>query len=511
MRFATCFLGLTLSLFLVRAPQDFPGGELIYFPVPEPLAGGVTTPFDDADVVWNFNDLADLGADNGDGTLDLTLVNTPEGMGGALGYSMYVGTVDTHAQSVATNITSSGSARTVIAWVDNVTDDTSAGLVSASPTENSSNPLWLLQRDSGNYRVYHGGAMRGSQTGFGTGRHMLSYSTDSSGNWKVALDDATPLTGTNLDAWTGANTYVGAGYTNQSGEKIGPVAIYSADVLSTVQAAFFNSGKGATCEAITAAGLDTNGVSCWNMTEDGGPYVDSWGSNNLTGVNTPTQEVAIVEQPDSRMGIQFVAASSQYAHTGDDVMDLYATDDWTISCWVNNQAANHGLYIMTHGNQAAAGAAGLQVSGLNPGYYTVSYRDGISGTTELNLTSPVAGSIDEWHMLTLRFDTDASTYGDGVLSWDDTTTEDSGSATDQVRDSSTPRFTFGARNTGLAYSDVTFDNCAVWNSRYLTDAEVLELWASGAGLFYSAYWDAIFDGPRFAWSERPEIRRIYVH
>jgi len=65
----------------------------------------------------------------------------------------------------------------------------------------------------------------------------------------------------------------------------------------------------------------------------------------------------------------------------------------------------------------------------------------------------------------------------------------------------------GGRN-GLY--DGSLDNVAIW-SRLLTQDEIDGLYDSGAGDFYSAYWDVYLqDDPiRFAWSVlKAEIRRI---
>lgn len=63
---------------------------------------------------------------------------------------------------------------------------------------------------------------------------------------------------------------------------------------SAVRTSMYNGGDGKTCGELTAAEL-TNAVACWDMTEDGGPYLDSIGSNDLTAVNTPTQVEGLIQ------------------------------------------------------------------------------------------------------------------------------------------------------------------------------------------------------------------------
>ncbi|KKL11866.1 hypothetical protein LCGC14_2541500, partial [marine sediment metagenome] len=81
-------------------------------------------------------------------------------------------------------------------------------------------------------------------------------------------------------------------------------------LTDAVTTSLYNSTKGKLCADMSGAEL-TNRVGCWDMTEDGGPYVDSQGSNDLTGINTPTRDAGLVERSDSGMSVHGIAASTQ--------------------------------------------------------------------------------------------------------------------------------------------------------------------------------------------------------
>ena len=109
-----------------------------------PASGGTTSVYDDAIAVWTFNDPTDLGADNGDGTYDLTLVNTPTATGGALGYAAAFSSTGPEYAVGSSDIIGSGN-RTVIVAASSGANNCSVWAYGDSVADGSPQILFQLE------------------------------------------------------------------------------------------------------------------------------------------------------------------------------------------------------------------------------------------------------------------------------------------------------------------------------------------------------------------------------
>jgi len=471
----------------------------------------VTSVYDDATVVWTFNDPTDLGADNGDGTYDLTLVNTPTATGGALGYAADFELGNFSYSYIADNATLSAGDRdfSYIVFVRPEQVAQSYVLGKSSNDTGASFELGIREEADGTVDIVVGDGStlynpRVSSTDtLTTGVIGMVYAYHDSVNnlVGVSINNGTAVTQahtTGIADTTGAfaiasrrqlasGTYDGV---------IGPVLRYNSIPASSVVTSVYNSGKGKLCGDLTAAekvGL----VACWNMTEDGGPYADSIGSNTLTGVNTPTRAAGLVEQSDSGMGVRTVGASSSHLISTAAGLDLQGSD-YTYVTWVNTDWTTGYIGGGTYG--ADFWLIGNSALGAVTGYH---YTTVANCTTTATANGALAKNT--WTMVAMWFSsTDNKAYielnANGTI-------KDTGSCNPGPLPNAYQNFKVGWNST--ASMTGSHDNSALWK-RVLTSDERSELYNSGAGDFYAAFWDAYFSGDpiRFAWSARPEIRRM---
>ena len=135
-----------------------------------------------------------------------------------------------------------------------------------------------------------------------------------------------------------------------SDARIGPAYYWSNAIPTTgIITSIYAGGRGKPCGALTTS--DKVGmVSCWNMTETGGTYYDSIGSNDLTATNGPiAQGVGIVSAYDTvpvndpgYMGgaegyaAHFAVASTQYAIAGtSNVLSIPNGEDLLACSWID--------------------------------------------------------------------------------------------------------------------------------------------------------------------------------
>jgi len=247
------------------------------------------------------------------------------------------------------------------------------------------------------------------------------------------------------------------------------------------------------------------------MSEDGGPYADSIGSNNLTAANTPTQAAGLVERSDSGMSANMVRASDQWFYAEG---TPNATSGLTVSAWVRLDT-NNTAYIFQASNNAATGWQRILFNindvpgnGMGTTIYDVDYG---SILTFYEGTNTLVGSWDHYVWVLDPVAETVQQYKNGATA---------GSGTWA---GSTPYLL----DTKWLHSDSSSgvngqtDMLAVWTA--VKDATfVSNLYNAGAGTFYASAWgDMIHNGPYYASADPimlqplryppPSSRRFYIH
>ncbi len=520
---------LLVLLVLIAAPVLWGASDLHPTPPPHPDAvpdvGGSGTfhpglmnyaasIYADAFAGWTFDDLADLGnQDFGScASCNLTEVNTPTATGGALGYAAKFTSASSQYASVSDPAGGELDPGSGVSW-----GYAGWGIIHTAGSNKAIISKALVLAASGEYDNFYVAA---------GGAHNCRFHDGTS----TKLDGITPLplvgsrffyhcrynaTANELEAgfdatWSGSPTSTAGDGADQAraftvaahdggGEAadldLNSIVFYRSasggEVLTDAMAtSLYNSDKGKLCADMSGAEL-TNRVGCWDMTEAGGPYVDSQGSNDLTGVDTPTRSNGLVERSDSGMSGRVLNADGSYFEDTSFVVD-YSTGLW-VACWVNDGVGDAGSEVLWRVSDA--GIEGILLS-LGTNVFTGTVKADVS-----QLTGTAAYTQGQWHLVEAWWDSsDKKLY----IAVDNSTTSSS-SATGRAPANST-RIRFGDDfGGGVVPFETAFDNCAMWE-KTPTTVERDALWDSGAGTFYAAFLDFIFNGPRFAWSQPPEIR-----
>lgn len=509
--------GLVLLLGTLLGPQQYPGGAT-QFPTADPIAfpGGVTTfpgGSPDAISLWTFNDPDDLGADS-IGSNDLTLVNTPTATGGALGYAAdFENDTSQYAKIVDNSSFDPGAdGRGFCLWVRPETLVSNDHFYSRWNGVAAQSDFYIYTTNTG---VVTSSFVESdtTETAIGSGSAFLEVGTrtfvcswwDGAGDDKVHLEinaDANIKSSAGTFAAANNGTYdlrVNASSGLYSDMVIGPIYHYENGIPgAAIRASLYNSGKGKTCADLTAA-EKVSMVSCWLMNEDGGPYVDSIGSNTLTAVNTPTRANGLVERSDSGMSVRTVTASSQALTSNAAALDSIFTGSGgvTVAYWFYQDSldgttspftADYSLHKF-HFNQYSGGQVLLRYTGQDAAITAGTGNGAFTAGTWNLILGWWSGATEKCY---IRINGEATVTSAGTTK---VITDDAGD----------PLFRWVMDTPGG-----NLDNIAMW-PRVLTDSERDALWDSGAGSFYAAFMDTTFSGPYFAWSQNPEIRRIYAY
>ena len=455
-----------------------------------------------ATAVWTFNDPADLGADSV-GTNDLTPVASPTPTGGALGYAASFNGSTQRAET-ATEIHSASMDFSISSWVIGTNDDSTndwAGSWSAwmnrvnvttrlqtaflngfvTGTSDTAVPvgarshLCVVYDDDGvttDIYFYLNGAADGSDLDF-AGRMEVRTGG-------FALADIAVATG---GRWSGV---------------IGTTYVWATDAATAGNiSTLYNSGKGMSCA--DASSVDPTMDHCWDMIVAGGPYIDQIGSEDLTGTNTPTRVHSLVEQSDSGMSVNLVRASTQALTLVDNAdLSLGADTDMCVAAWINPTAVNVAQFLVAKGTGSTAPDVEYWLYAMSD-----DARFGVGDGTNFSYAQVTAGlTANEWHLLIGCHDSTLDLVTVEVNGVEATTAHSSG-----TQDLAGVFAVGKGGNADTNFADAAIDNVAVWK-RVLSTSEKATLWNAGAGTFYAAFLDFIFNGPRFAWSAPPEIRRL---
>ena len=445
----------------------------------------------------------------GDPSLYLTPVNTPTATGGALGYAADFESVSSQAAYIDDNPSTSIGSNIDFAfcgWVQ-----VESNVAGCYGPVGKGNGHWFLSETASDYQVliydsvsgFTNATINDNSNVAGARNFVCGYYTASTGfasiyvNGTTATDTAGPITqpidGT--AAFTVQARLATGG--NACDGEAGPIWLYKTTLPDFD--ALYNSGKGLTCAETVSGGFGVGLESCWEMEEAGGPYVDSVESNTLTAVNTPTQANGLVERSDSGMSVNLVRASVQALTLADNAaLSLGADTDMCLAAWINPTVVNVAQFFVAKGT-------GSTVPDVEYWLYALSddARFGVGDGTNFRYAQVTGGlAANEWHLMIGCHDSTLDLVTVEVNAVEATTAHSSG--TQDLAG------VFAVGQGGSAdtnFADAAIDNVAVWK-RVLSASEKATFWNAGAGTFYAAFMDFIFDGPRFAWSQKPEHKRL---
>lgn len=246
---------------------------------------------------------------------------------------------------------------------------------------------------------------------------------------------------------------------------MGRIGLWHRALTSDERASLFNRGNGKTYEDLTAA-EKTGLVSYWKLDETSGVRYDSHGSNDLTDNNTVGSVINASDAMDGGAA-SFVAANSESLSTGQ-VID--PSGDFTVAVWgkAATQTDNH-LF------NGGGGAVGIGMFIASNGNLYGWRGGGAPSITIGDVTGKWCLYLYEYVKVThtVRVMAIGSPSNSGVWSSGDTALEPADSL----------NFDLGRTPVYGRYWDGQLDEVAVW-SRVLTDDEIAELYAAGAGKFY---------------------------
>lgn len=484
-----------------------------HYPTNAAVASSV---YDDATSCWSFNDPSDLGNDDC-GSNDLTEVNTPTATGGALGYAMEVVSASTEyadADDSADTSIGSGVSWGFAGWIRVDTSDTRAvfGKGDAMDTEGDFDGVFTLGGvftcrliDSAGAKTDTHGTVTAGAREFVSCRYNATTNeleAGEAGSWSGSAT-STASDGADLaDKLTiGANT----GGANPTNGVVGPVWWYRSasggEVLTDAYAtSLYNSGKGKTCADTTET---TNLVSCWEMDEDGGPYVDSVGSNDLTAVNTPTRTAGLVSTGTASTAVSDMALHS--SATADNRLGLTNTDgstfsfgdinttgELTVAFWANSTIATAG-HLTTMYNPNSYYQWGIANGWGSAGRWKLTVYDGVAAECAALIAAEDALSLHQWYLVVARIDTTSVSLRINDGSVTASCTPDSWTPNSMTTGGGGKDFGVGGDHaTSQSYTG-SMDNYAIWTKK-LSAADETTMYNSGAGTFYAVDWNEFLFG-----------------
>lgn len=491
------------------------------FPQPGPGIPGFFSGslYSGATACWSFDDPTDLGNDDCTNTYDLTLVNTPTAGGGALGYAADFEAGSSQYADVADNATLSHGARdfAYVYWIRPESLAFEYHICKEDALTAAGFEFGIRHEGAGDLEVVVGDGtdlhnpLLNVPTVFTAGVRAMVYVYNEDGvGVGASIDDGAISTAANLHhvsdatgAWTIGRVETAPPGTYLDGV-IGPVLRYNVKPSSAVVTSLYNSGKGKLCSELSGAEL-TGLAACWDMSEDGGPYADSIGSNTLTGVNTPTQAAGLVERSDSGMAVASDGSSNQ-ALTNATIVDQFAGGSGSFFMWAFEESTGNKWKA---GNTAGGWSSTFEMY-TNAGTLSGAFYNDDEADLERDYLNHQTGfTISEWHHIGFTYNSATKTstiYLDGVAG---TTTS---VLSDGLNWDGSPDFDL--LDPGLVWGPTqgVQDNAAFW-PKVLSSAEIATLYNSGAGDFYAAL--NLYDflnppnAPRFAWSMLP-VKRFYV-
>jgi hypothetical protein len=236
-------------------------------------------------------------------------------------------------------------------------------------------------------------------------------------------------------------------------------------------------------------------VACWNFDASGDLGNDNCSTYDLSAVGSVTSDTGLD-------GLAIVTSPTNYMQAAASFPVGVSGAGASMSCWFYQTGSGGFPGLMATSLQSGGVTVyGMMVYGSG---YSVTMRFRPDGDVEQNIGSPVMLTDSTWGLVTIWYDASDKR---GRIQVNDGTV-----GTSNARTAANLSLNAGYRGTiGGGWTNGTFtgriDSCGVWDYAQ-TAQQRADVYNSGAGYFYAAYLDSMFnDGLRFAWSERPELRR----
>lgn len=218
--------------------------------------------------------------------------------------------------------------------------------------------------------------------------------------------------------------------------------------------------------------LTTGLVSYWKLDEGAtGPYVDSHGSNDMTGAGTISSIAGVnggnVPSSDNDTSAKISVAGAGFVPTG----------SFSVSAWLRWQNGAVYPFAWGWGTGVSTDVCQVFIESNNVLTDTVQFRFRTSGTTGAshNITTPGIFARDTWYHSVATYDTTTKAkvlYIDGVVRASATATH-TNALTSNSGDFSTLKGVFTGSRGGKV------ERIALWDGVVLNQSQVDELYGSG--------------------------------
>jgi len=224
---------------------------------------------------------------------------------------------------------------------------------------------------------------------------------------------------------------------------------------------------------------DASLVSYWELEEASGTRVDSHSTNNLTDINTVTQDTSGIQGNAAK----FTAVNSEYLEiTNASQTGLDVTTDFSISLWVklttlpsvDNELVNKAF---------GTGDSGYRLFMTNDNKLRLYYWNATADTTDISASAFfVSADVGNWvHILvTVNLTGSIIMYRNGASV---SITADTARATTIL--AATNPFRLGSHHGPGAYLNGALDEVGLW-TKILTPSDVATLYNGGIGIPYDA-------------------------
>lgn len=202
-----------------------------------------------------------------------------------------------------------------------------------------------------------------------------------------------------------------------------------------------------------------DGLIAWyDLEESSGTRYDAHGSNDLTPSGPVGQMAGVVGN-----AAQFIQASSGALDTPAGAFNV--TGDFAIAFWWRAGAGDNNFIIDA-------------LSGYSGGGIRVQERDGYDLVGTSQVRTGMSFPEGEWHFYVIGADNDCPR-----VSMDGAPAATGSSAGPRTQTDRVLRF--GGRLSNSRYPNGDLDSVGLWQGRFLTDAEIAQLYNSGNGLGYA--------------------------
>ncbi len=220
----------------------------------------------------------------------------------------------------------------------------------------------------------------------------------------------------------------------------------------------------------------------YSLDEASGTRVDTVNALDLTDHNTVTQNTGKLGQ-----AAQFTAANSEYLSHADDALFSGGANDFTIAVWAwLDSKSGYMMLVAKFSNDAGGREYRL--------YYDVGsdrYNWFVVGASETqSVLADVFGSpaTGAWHLVVARYN-----HGTGKTDISvNAGTKNETTIAGDMKSAAGSAFSLGTAEVdagGSNFFNGRLDEVVIWKGHYLSDAEITELYNSGAGVSY-ATWSA---------------------